>query len=134
MKNYGVKIALFVLPCAVLCGSLAFLALPLLWPGSALSIVDNAFNYSINQSAKEALYVPTSAEEKYKAKAFIDMFAQRFAKTLSIVLSLSLTVIAADLSSVRWLSVVTIVLVVCWLPAAKYAGQHFEHKAARLEG
>ena len=58
-------------------GSLAFLALPTLWLGSLLNTADNAFSYSINQSAKEALYVPTTEDEKYKAKAFIDMFVQR---------------------------------------------------------
>lgn len=131
MKNYGVKVALMVLPCAALLGSLSFLAFPLLWPGSLLSTADNAFSYSINQSAKEALYVPTTTEEKYKAKAFIDMFIQRFAKTLAIVLSLALTAVATDFSSVRWLSLVTIALAAFWLPLARYAGHRFEHKASR---
>ena len=53
----------------------------------ALNTADNGFSYSINQSAKEALYVPTTREEKYKAKAFIDMFVQRFAKALAVGLS-----------------------------------------------
>jgi len=44
--------------------------------GSFLDTADNGFSYSINQSAKEVLYVPTSSDEKYKAEAFIDMFIQ----------------------------------------------------------
>jgi ATP:ADP antiporter, AAA family len=129
LKHYGVKVALTVLPLVALCGSLAFLAFPLLWPGSLLSTADNAFNYSINQSAKEALYVPTSEDEKYKAKAFIDMFVQRLAKTLSVVLSLGLTAFAVNFSSVRWLSLITVVLVAAWLPIARYAGGEFERRA-----
>ena len=42
----------------------------LLW--AALNVAQQSTSYSINQSAKEALYVPTSRDEKYKAKAFID--------------------------------------------------------------
>ncbi|MEL6190292.1 MAG: Npt1/Npt2 family nucleotide transporter, partial [Myxococcota bacterium] len=91
MKRLGVGVALLVLPVAALLGSTAFLALPILWVGSLLNTADNAFSYSINQSAKEALYVPTTREEKYKAKAFIDMFVQRFAKALAVGLSLGMT-------------------------------------------
>ena len=61
----------------VLAVSSGFVLLPLLWVGSFLSIADNALNYSMNQSAKESLYVPTSPVEKYQAKAFIDVFVQR---------------------------------------------------------
>ena len=57
---------------------------------AALNTADNAFSYSINQSAKEALYTPTTPDEKYKAKAFIDMFVQRFAKTLGVGRSLGM--------------------------------------------
>ena len=68
-------------------------------------MADSGFAYSINQSAKEALYVPTSKEEKYKAKAFIDMFVQRFGKVLAIGVSLVTTTYFVDFSTVRWLSI-----------------------------
>lgn len=42
--------------------------------GSFLNTTDNGFSYSINQSAKEVPHVPTTRDEQYKAKAFIDMF------------------------------------------------------------
>lgn len=126
MKQHGVKVALMVLPVAALFGSLAFMALPILFIGSALNTVDNAFSYSINQSAKESLYVPTKKQEKYKAKAFIDMFVQRVAKALAVFLSLGLTTIASEFSGVRWLSLVTIVLTGLWLIIARYAGHSFD--------
>ena len=65
------------MPMLILGASGLFLLMPILWMGSLLNTADNGFSYSINQSAKESLYVPTSTEEKYKAKAFIDMFVQR---------------------------------------------------------
>jgi ATP:ADP antiporter, AAA family len=125
MTRFGVGVALLVLPVAVLGGSAAFLALPILFVGSSLNAVDNTFSYSINQSAKEALYVPTTREEKYNAKAFIDMFVQRFAKALAVGVTLILTTVFADFSTVRWLSLFTMAMVALWMWAAIYAGRHF---------
>ena len=91
MTRFGVGTALMVLPVAAAIGSAGFFIVPALWTGSLLNTADNAFSYSINQSAKEALYVPATREEKYKAKAFIDMFVQRFAKSVAVGISLALT-------------------------------------------
>jgi len=125
MSRFGVRIALLVLPVAVLAASAGYTALPILWAGSLLNTADNAFSYSINQSAKESLYVPTSRDEKYKAKAFIDMFVQRFAKAIAVLLSLAITTIFVEFASIRWLSIVTIPLTVIWVFAAIYAGKRF---------
>ena len=122
--------ALLVLPVAALSGSVAFLAVPVLWVGSFLNTADNGFSYSINQSAKEALYVPTTRDEKYKAKAFIDMFVQRFAKALAVVVSLVISSVVEEFSGVRWLSLVTIPVVVLWVVAVRYAGRRFEEMSA----
>lgn len=126
MTRFGLRTALLILPVAIALGSMGFMALPILWAGSLLNTADSGFSYGINQSAKEALYVPTSKDEKYKAKAFIDMFVQRFAKVLAIGVSLGITTYFADFSSKRWLSLFTIAIVVLWIYAARYAGKRFE--------
>ncbi len=131
MSRFGVGLALLVLPCAIALGSSAFLLFPLLWTGSLLNTADNGFSYSINQSAKEALYVPTTAAEKYRAKAFIDMFVQRFAKAIAVVISLGLTFAFSDFESLRYLSVVTLALLVVWVMAARYAGARFREYEAQ---
>lgn len=125
MSRFGVGIALLVLPCTIAMGSTAFLLFPVLWMGSLLNTADNGFSYSINQSAKEALYVPTSSAEKYRAKAFIDMFVQRFAKSVAVLISLGLTFAFTDFDSLRYLSLITLVLLVVWVMAARYAGRKF---------
>ena len=104
---------------------------PLLWAGSLLNTADNGFSYSINQSAKEALYVPTSAAEKYRAKAFIDMFVQRFAKAVAVLISLGITFAFRDFDSLRYLSLITLALLVVWVIAARYAGRQFQAMASR---
>ncbi|MCB2198127.1 hypothetical protein KQI63_01910 [bacterium] len=125
MTRFGLTAALAVLPVAVLLASAGFAAFPVLLMGSFLNTADNGFSYSINQSAKETLYVPTSREEKYKAKAFIDMFVQRFAKAIAVGISLLITMLFNDFSSLRYLSLVTVVIIVIWFVAVRYAGRRF---------
>ena len=129
MSRLGVGAALLVLPSTALAASVAFLAAPTLWIGSLLNTADNGFAYSINQSAKESLYTPTSTDEKYKAKAFIDMFVQRFAKTIGVVASLGMSRWFHDYASVRWLSLVSIAAIVVWASAARYAGRAFRERS-----
>ena len=125
MSRLGVGAALLILPVAVASVSAGFLAFPILWVGSFLNTADNGFSYSVNQSAKEALYVPTTREEKYNAKAFIDMFAQRFAKAVAVLVSLVITTMFTDSGAIRWLSVIVIAIAFAWVAAARYAGREF---------
>jgi AAA family ATP:ADP antiporter len=128
MKRYGVGIALLFLPIAITLGSVGFLVIPSLLFVTIMSASDNSLNYSINQSAKEALYTPTEQDVKYKAKAFIDMFVQRFAKVLAVILNLAVAA-WVGLEHVRWLSIACLVILVFWILAVRYAGHEFEEKA-----
>jgi len=77
LKYFGVRVALMVLPLVAL-GGYTFLAF-----GAALGVVrsvkifENASDYSIQNTTKHALFLPTSREAKYKAKAAIDTFFVR---------------------------------------------------------
>jgi AAA family ATP:ADP antiporter len=132
MTRLGLGVALAVQPGAMAAAATAFLAAPTLLSGSLLNTADNAFSYSLNQSAKEALYVPTSPREKYGAKAFIDMFVQRFAKVLGVVASLGITTAFTDFGTVRWLSLVVLAFSATWLGAVRVASRQFAQRAARL--
>lgn len=133
MSRFGVGVALLVLPVTAGAASLLYLARPTLWVGSALNTADNGFSYSINQSAKEALYVPTTREEKYEAKAFIDMFVQRFAKTIGIAASLGLSVWFDRFEAIRWLSLVSVAIIAVWAVAARVAGRGFHERGGPSE-
>ena len=131
MTRFRLTVALLVLPVAALSGSAIFLAIPLLWPGTLLNTIDNALSYSVNQSSKEALYTVATRQEKYQAKAFIDMFVQRFAKALAVGVSLGITLIFSDFATIRWLSLFTATVITAWIAAARYAGSRFHHAADR---
>ena len=125
MKRFGVGIALLFLPVAISFGSLGFLLLPSLAFATVMSASDNSLNYSINQSAKEALYTPTSRDVTYKAKAFIDMFVQRSAKVLAVVLNLAVAAYIG-LENVRWLSIAVLIILVGWILIVRYVGKKFD--------
>ena len=124
MKRFSVKVALLFLPMAILGGTLGFVVLPSLLFVGFMSVSDNALNYSINQSAKEALYTPTTPDEKYKAKSFIDMFVQRAAKVVAVGLNLGLT--ALVIADVRWLSLAVGGLLVAWIFVIRFLGERYE--------
>ncbi|MGE3151955.1 MAG: NTP/NDP exchange transporter [Nitrospiraceae bacterium] len=124
MKRFGPRVTLLALPVAITAGSLGFLAMPTLAAVSLLVILDNGLNYSIQQTGRESLYVATSADEKYKARAFISIFVQRGAKGLSILAVLALGSVGL---SAQYLSLITIgamvVMVVLSLKASRRFGE-----------
>jgi AAA family ATP:ADP antiporter len=71
-KRIGVAGALFVLP-AIACGSYGLLAfLPILGAVRVGKIFENSVDYSLQNTARHALFLPTEREAKYKAKQAID--------------------------------------------------------------
>jgi AAA family ATP:ADP antiporter len=131
MQKFGIRVALLFLPISLISGSVGFLLLPSLLFAAVMSASDNAFNYSINQSAKEALYVPTSEDVTYKAKAFIDMFVQRFGKMLSVFLNLAL--VATVVEQVRWLSLITLAMTALWVVLVGYVSREYRRKSGSRE-
>jgi AAA family ATP:ADP antiporter len=83
VRRFGMNGVLLALPVVSLCaygtaGAGAGLA-ALLY----LKIAENSTDYSINNTAKQMLWLPTSREEKYKAKQAIDTFFVRLGDMLA---------------------------------------------------
>ena len=77
VKRFGMKGVVLALPIVSLCayGTAASGAglMALLY----VKITENSTDYSVNNTAKQMLWLPTSREEKYKAKQAIDTFFVR---------------------------------------------------------
>jgi len=131
MKRFGMRVALAFLPVAILASSVGFFILPTLAFAAAMSASDNALNYSINQSAREALYTPTDPDATYKAKAFIDMFIQRFGKVVSV--GLNLVFVAVVSQQVRWLTLFTLAIIAAWFFLIWYVGRRFREMEGSLK-
>jgi AAA family ATP:ADP antiporter len=99
--------------------------------GMGLRGVDKMFDNTISQSVRELLYIPISAEIKYKAKVFIDMSVNKFALAFGAVLYWALYQVASfglikDYEiKVRYLGILVILFasvwaVLVWIIHAKY--------------
>ncbi|HUK17480.1 MAG TPA: Npt1/Npt2 family nucleotide transporter [Bryobacteraceae bacterium] len=73
----GIGGALFVLPIISLTGYSMLAFAPALAVIRAAKIFENSTDYSLNNTVRHALFLPTSREAKYKAKAAIDTFFVR---------------------------------------------------------
>jgi AAA family ATP:ADP antiporter len=73
----GVGGALFVLPL-IAAGGYTFLAvLPVVGVIRVSKILENATDYSLNNTVRHALFLPTTRDQKYKGKAAVDTFFVR---------------------------------------------------------
>ncbi len=59
------------------------------------------------------------------------MFVQRFAKALAVGVSLIVTSIFVEFDSIRYLSLLTVALIVLWLWAVRFAGRRFDELTSK---
>ena len=123
VKLGGLRLAFFILPVISLFDSLALLTLPaalglgqlaVLRPGK---IAENATDYSINNTVRNMLWLPTSTEMKYKAKQAVDTFFVR----MGDVASAGLVFLGGDRLGwpVRNFAMVNAGLIAVWLVLAR---------------
>jgi AAA family ATP:ADP antiporter len=77
MRFMGVRGALFILPVMALVNYSVIAVAPVFAIVRFGKILENSTDYSIQNTVRQALFLPTSREAKYKAKAAIDTFCQR---------------------------------------------------------
>jgi ATP:ADP antiporter, AAA family len=133
LNQLGVSKGIMVMPVLAAVGALMFFVSPILLTGSLLCVIDNSFNYSINQTSREALYVPLGKGDKYQAKAFIDIFGVRSAKVLGIGASLLVTTFFTEYSSLRWVSFIALGITVCWILVATWLGREYKIRSRAVE-
>jgi ATP/ADP translocase len=90
IENHGLKNTLRIFPSLlVLVTVTTFVALPMNLPVLFVSMsLLKALTYSINDPAKEILYIPTSNAVKFKAKFWIDVVGARVAKAIGSTIGL----------------------------------------------
>ncbi|HJU85934.1 MAG TPA: hypothetical protein VJ788_01015, partial [Gemmatimonadota bacterium] len=115
LRLLGVVGALFVLPLGMGGGVLWMLLAPGLLAASVAKGADQGLRYSIDQSAREILYLPIPTILKQRAKPFIDVVVTRGADALVGVLILALAGTAALTG--RGPALIAAALVVVWLIA-----------------
>lgn len=112
IKNLGVRGALLFCPLILIFLSIGILFFPIIFFGAAIKASDKSLSYSVNQSIREILYIPVDPELRYKAKVFIDMFLQRFARGIGALVTLVFIYFEIK---VKFISLVSLVFIAIWI-------------------
>jgi AAA family ATP:ADP antiporter len=130
MQHWGTGTALFFLPIIALGGYTVLALVPILSLIRVAKIFENSVDYSVQNTARQALFLPTSREAKYKAKAAVDSFFWRSGDMISGALVFAGTQLAL---TTRGFATVNVVLVLVWLAIALAIVRHVkEGQAARV--
>ena len=114
VKWGGLKLTFFVLPVIALFGAVAVLIFPLLSMLRYSKIAENSTDYSINNTVRQMLWLPTTRSMKYQAKQAVDTFFVRMGDVGSALLVFVMASLLS-ISDVRIFAAINAALVVVWL-------------------
>jgi AAA family ATP:ADP antiporter len=83
VRFIGLRAALLILPAIALGGYALIATVPILAWIKVAKITENSVDYSLHNTLRQMLWLPTSPEAKYKAKSAVDTFFVRFGDLLS---------------------------------------------------
>jgi AAA family ATP:ADP antiporter len=127
-KYGGVRIALLVMPAISLGGYAMIATVPILGLMRLTKIAENATDYSLQNTTRQALFLPTSRAEKYQAKAAIDTLFVRFGDVAALGL---IALIPGVLGlGVKALALVNVALVLTWIALALALGRRYPRARA----
>jgi AAA family ATP:ADP antiporter len=121
----GIGFALMMLPVSLGGSAALILFFRALWAPGVARVLDTSIRYTIDKTTREVLFLPLSAELKYRAKPFIDVTMDRFAKGAGSVL---LLLCIKDWGlGLDWqgLSYLTLLLVAIWVVTAMAARREY---------
>lgn len=120
------------IPGMLLVNTMMVLAFPMLGVVTFSYISVKIVSYGIFRVAKEILYIPCTAEEKYKTKAVIDVFAYNGIKTASSLLILGL-ISVASVDMMKSLTLVLIGVLMFWVLLIPKVMQAYSGKSREYE-
>ncbi len=127
---FGVRVAILILPVIAL-GAYALLAFyPILAAVRWAKTAENATDYSLNNTVRGVLFLPTTREEKYKAKQAIDTVFVRAGDVLSALVVFFGTKLAFETGD---FALFNLALVVVWIGVAIAIGRRHAVLVAEAE-
>jgi len=130
-KYLGIGGALFVMPIISLTSYGLFAFAPVLAFIRLTKIAENATDYSLQNTVRRALFLPTSREAKYKALQAVETFFWRAGDMLSGVFTFVLIQWLA--MSVRGFALVNLAIVLVWLALAASLARENRRLTAEAE-
>jgi len=132
LKYCGIRVAIMMLPTFALGGYALIGLFPVLKDMRFPKMVENSTDYSLNSTVRQILFLPTTREEKYKAKMAIDSFFVRAGDVLAALL-VFVGVTYFDFG-IRQFAMVNLCLVAVWLWLAFVTGKENARLVAEREG
>jgi AAA family ATP:ADP antiporter len=131
LKYLGIGRSLLVLPLIAFAayGLIAFV--PLLAAVRWAKTAENSTDYSLNNTARQALFLPTTREEKYKGKQAVDSFFQRAGDVMAAVMWFGGTKLVG--LAFNQLALVNLVLIAGWLVVAVAIGRRYRKLVAMAD-
>jgi ATP:ADP antiporter, AAA family len=128
-KHLGIHRTLFVFPMVALAAYGAMFALPAFMLIAAAKTVENSTDYSLHNTVRHALFLPTSRDAKYKAKAAIDAFFLRFGDLIAggtVFAGVHLLQLSA-----REFALSNMILIVGWVAIVAVLARHYQKLSAQ---
>ncbi len=125
IKYAGIRVALIAVPLVSLIGYATTSALPLIGILMATRVAENSLDYSLSQTVRQALWLVTSREAKYKAKQVVDSFVWRAGDSMSAVVVWTGVHLGASL---RWFLAVNTTVAVAWVGIALLLGRQYARR------
>jgi len=124
LKRSGLQQALMLLPLLAIASYGAAAVAPLLGTIVAVKVAENGADYSLSNTVRQALFLPTTRKAKYQAKTAIDMSLVRVGDLVSaalVALTASLSLGVAQLAFAN-MAIAMVWLVVNFKLAGRYRG------------
>jgi AAA family ATP:ADP antiporter len=124
-RSAGLAFALLLLPVSLGTTGVITLLTGALWAPAAARMLDTSLRYSIDKTTREVLFLPLPADLKYRAKPFVDVTMDRFARAAGALLVLVLIKPWGLHFDWRRLSYASLVVTAVWIVLAFVARREY---------
>ncbi|MEI9947870.1 MAG: Npt1/Npt2 family nucleotide transporter [Pseudomonadota bacterium] len=129
LDKLGVRAALFFLPIVAFGGYAVMLVAPVLSLIRLAKVAENSLDYSVQNTARQALYLVATRVEKYVGKIAVDSFFVRFGDVLSAIA----VFVGAKLAlPVQVFAAINLVLVLVWVFVVVLVGREHRRRSDEL--
>lgn len=123
LQKVGVRFSLLLFPTAVMAGLAMVAWEPTLTTCFWSAVMIKGLSYGLHNPLKEMLFLPTTREEKFKAKSWIDSFGGRSSKAIGSAINAPLAHNLAQLATFG--SAIAAAVTCMWLIVALWTGKRY---------
>ena len=124
-RSLGLAFALVLLPVALGSMAMVIFLTGAFWAPQAARVLDSTLRYTVDKTSREVLFLPLPSDLKYRAKPFIDVTMDRFAKGATALVILVLIQPWGLGLDWRRLSYASIAVMVLWIATALVARRQY---------